>query len=288
MGTQQFFDKNETIEVFVRLLQKKNDTSKFNPYSVTTYWQKVFYCLRCGMYEEIIFLDTCLPGTKKEQLKIYITDWFRHGGQLSVNVAREIDSYVESFLLKSTPRSKTHRLFKFAVLLILLGNKEKHQNFISVYPDFFSTLEDCLWFKLTCMHENILSYNYNKSYSLSEFQQIIDYFEYEKYYNEKFNIFNYLNTHIISQNFQNAIFYLFSNEDFTSTLAGVHLVLGLSIDKFFLMDSNKKLTFTNTIFKNASIILLLYIESIQIKREYVNTFIDYCILALWLEKSEKK
>merc|ERR1712187_386009 len=37
---------------------------------------------------------------------------------------------------------------------------------------------------------------------------------------------------------------------------------------------------------NASIILLLYIESIQIKREYVNTFIDYCILALWLEKSE--
>merc|ERR1711972_1255552 len=103
------------------------------------------------------------------------------------------------------------------------------------------------------------------SYSLSEFQQIIKYFEYGKYYYEKSNIFNYLNTLIISQNFQNAIFYLFSNEDFTFTLAGVHLVLGLSIDKFFLMDSNKKSTFTNTIFKNASIILLLYIESIQIK-----------------------
>merc|ERR1711933_127074 len=132
-----------------------------------------------------------------------------NGGQLSPGMAPEI--YLDIARLyknKSTLLKFLENQFKLVVLLILLGNRLANDNFLKIFPEFFSTMEDVLWFKLTCTHENKINGRNNDSGSIRDLQHYSNNFKSEYYNRHGIKSFVYVKVLLICQRIHSALSYM--------------------------------------------------------------------------------
>lgn len=112
-----------------------------------------------------------------------------------------------------TSRSSS-RLHKLAVYVALLGDRTSHEQFLREVPNFFSTMEDFLWFKLAIIRE---AASVNSSvdivrYTLLDLQTYLNSFKREHYSKGGKEPLLFVQVLLLSLQFRSAVNFLCSLE----------------------------------------------------------------------------
>jgi nuclear pore complex protein Nup93 len=209
----------------------------------STFWLRLFYSLRCGMVKESKSVD--LGGLDAKLINIIISDWERNGGQLSNNTSKEVSYEVgKSFAVFDAQHSELKSnviQFKLAVLLSLYGCKKAQNKYLRDFPLFFTSIEDFIWFRLTCVNKTTPFNSNSKKSLLYELRRYLN-IEKKEYREWKISKpFTYIKLLLFNQNFNCALSYMGSLRDPILIIVTLHIALGLFSYGLIELDPKKKI-----------------------------------------------
>merc|ERR1711976_785084 len=79
----EIFGKFDTIKAFLRVFFYEQDKLDFDGGSVSTFWPRIFYCIRSGLLDEHFAMDRREEIVVSDLIWLFIDDWNQNGGQLS-------------------------------------------------------------------------------------------------------------------------------------------------------------------------------------------------------------
>jgi hypothetical protein len=281
-------EKHDMIKAFLRLLFVEQDKLDFDCGLVSTTWFRIFYSLRSGLLDRPPFLEHRGETVVSDLIWLLVEDWNQNGGQLSPSLVIEVSLQAETAFEELTYKTQSISLqFKLVVLLALLADKSANEKFLGDFPYFFSTMEDFIWFKITCTHEKSLLSSHSMSYSMHEFQKYSNNFGRKHYNQDKSNHLAFIKIFFLCLKMQTALSLMYIIREQNFIIIGIYMALYLYITGILDLDKELDELPQEKFFDDLSLHVLNYSESIKENRNCMSDHVSCYTIAYLIENSRK-
>ncbi|XP_019100726.1 PREDICTED: nuclear pore complex protein NUP93A-like [Camelina sativa] len=119
---------------------------------VDTTWQQIYFCLRTGYYEEA--REIARSTRSSQQFAPLLTEWITTDGMVAAESAAIASEECEKMLRMGDRLGRTsYDKKKLLLYTIISGSRRQIERILRDLSTLFNTIEDFLWFKLSCIRD---------------------------------------------------------------------------------------------------------------------------------------